>query len=252
MEANTTDTDTDTETETEYSGTNGHAPPPSAPAPAPAPAFLTRPRGLPEREQRELVRQLTEAELLARGEEMAKAELEQDKLKAERRGINGQIADLRASCAKLAEMIEAGEESRMVDCAWIEDLPQNRFKLVAQDTGEEIDSRALTAAELQGDLFGGASTPMTSMGTGDPANDNADGEDGEGPGDEDGEDEDGEDGDDTEDEQAAAPVAAAESGGSKRKVSKRTAKRAGKGKRAAAKGGKGKGKPKGNTRHIHA
>jgi hypothetical protein len=101
------------------------------------------------REQRELMCKLTEAELLQRGETMADADLEIGKLKETRKGINGQIADLTTTRSKLAKIIDDGEELRMVDCAWIEDLPQNVQNCVRQDTGELVTSRAMTAADRQ-------------------------------------------------------------------------------------------------------
>ncbi len=101
------------------------------------------------REQRELMCKLTEAELLQRGETMAEAELEIAKLKEERKGINGTIADLSATRNKLAKVIEDGEELRAVDCTWIEDIKQNVHNLIRQDTGELVTSRAMTAADHQ-------------------------------------------------------------------------------------------------------
>ncbi len=103
----------------------------------------------PEREQRECKCKLTGSEMLLRGEQMADAELEIDRLKESRKGINGQIAVLSDTRGKLAQVIEDGEEDRMVDCAWIEDVSQNVFKLVRQDTGTQIDTRAMTASDYQ-------------------------------------------------------------------------------------------------------
>lgn len=118
------------------------------------------------REQKELECALNDDELRLRGAEMATAELDIDKLKLKRSGLNGEIADLRAKCAKLAEAIDSKVEIRMVACVWIEELQQNAKRLVRQDTGETIDTRSLEVAELQTTLdgvFGGA-----------PENDNGD------------------------------------------------------------------------------
>lgn len=105
-----------------------------------------------EREQRELMCKLTEGEIIARGDEMAKAELEIDRLKETRRGVNGQIADLSTRRNKLATIIEEGEEARAVDCTWIEDFAKNVVRLVRQDTGAEVDTRPMTADDRQESL----------------------------------------------------------------------------------------------------
>jgi hypothetical protein len=101
------------------------------------------------REQRELACRLTETELLARGETMAEAELEIGKLKEHRKGINGAIADYSATRNKLAKVIEDGEELRMVDCVWIEDIAHNVQNCIRQDTGAQVGQRAMTAADHQ-------------------------------------------------------------------------------------------------------
>lgn len=106
------------------------------------------------REQKELECALNDDELRLRGAEMATAELDIDKLKLKRSGLNGEIADLRAKCAKLAEAIDSKVEIRMVACVWIEELQQNAKRLVRQDTGETIDTRSLEVAELQTTLGG--------------------------------------------------------------------------------------------------
>jgi predicted nuclease with TOPRIM domain len=102
-----------------------------------------------EREQRQLICKLTESEVKKRGEEMAACELEIDDLKEQRRGLNGKIADLATQRNKLAQVIDDAAESRMVDCVWIEDIKQNCADLIRQDTGEKVDTRPLTADDLQ-------------------------------------------------------------------------------------------------------
>lgn len=102
-----------------------------------------------DREQRQLLCKLTEDELRKRGDEMAMCELTIDDLKERRRGINGEIADHAAKRNKLAQIIDEGMEQRAVDCTWIEDLKQNCADLIRQDTGEKVDTRPLTADDLQ-------------------------------------------------------------------------------------------------------
>lgn len=106
-------------------------------------------------EVRELSCTLTESELLARGEAMADAELQIEQLKAERAGVTEQIKNQRVLRRKLAGVIDSGTEKREVRCAWIEDFVHNCFHLVRQDTGEVIDTRAMTADDRQEALFDG-------------------------------------------------------------------------------------------------
>lgn len=220
---------------------------PAAPEPSQSRQLLTRP---PEREQRELMCELTEPERLLRGERLAQCEIEQEGLREKRRGLNGGIAELRAEATKLAEVIDAGEESRVVECTWIEDAPQNRFKLVRQDTGAEVDSRAMTFKDHQGDLFaaiGGAPAPANDNGA---ASEDFDQETGEvlsmdGPESEDDADEDDED--EAEATSVTLPVAAAPKRVTKPARSAKPQKTTGK----KALKNKPKRKP-GNTRHSHA
>jgi hypothetical protein len=100
-----------------------------------------------DREQRKLLCKLTDDELRARGDTMAEAELSIDERKEVRRGINGEIATLRTKRNELATVIEARAESRMVDCAWIEDPSKPFEHLVRQDTGEQIETRPLDEQE---------------------------------------------------------------------------------------------------------
>jgi len=109
----------------------------------------------PDIEVRELSCTLTESELLARGEAMADAELQEEQLKAERAAVSEQIKDQQVLRRKLAGVIDSGTEKRDVRCAWIEDFAQNCFHLVRQDTGEVIDTRAMTADDRQEALFDG-------------------------------------------------------------------------------------------------
>jgi hypothetical protein len=105
-----------------------------------------------EVEQRELSVELTEAELRERGDRMAEAELQIETLKGERRELNAAIkaqVDLRA---KLAHTIDSGVEARDVRCKWIEDFDKNCWRLVRQDNGATVDTRAMTAADRQGQL----------------------------------------------------------------------------------------------------
>lgn len=110
---------------------------------------------MPEREDvetRELSCELTEAELLTRGDAMADCELKIEQLKLKRSVIADQIKAQRAERRKLAGVIDAGKEQRDVRCVWIEKFEQNCFELVRQDTGAVVDTRAMTAADRQGSM----------------------------------------------------------------------------------------------------
>jgi hypothetical protein len=105
-----------------------------------------------EVEQRELPVELTEAELRERGDRMAEAELQIETLKSERRDLNAAINSQVELRAKLAHTIDSGTETRDVRCKWIEDFDKNCWRLVRQDNGAAVDTRAMTAADRQGSL----------------------------------------------------------------------------------------------------
>jgi cobalamin biosynthesis protein CobT len=86
---------------------------------------------------------------------MADAELRIEELELERSGVSESIKHQRELRRKLAGVIDSGTEKRDVRCAWIEDFAQNCFHLVRQDTGEVIDTRAMTAGDRQEALFDG-------------------------------------------------------------------------------------------------
>lgn len=102
-----------------------------------------------EVEQRELICKLTDPEFQDRSDKMAAAELAIEKLKEQRKGINGQIADAAAERARLAHIIDHREEARMVACEWQDDFQRNVKRLVRPDTGAEVDTRPMTAADRQ-------------------------------------------------------------------------------------------------------
>jgi hypothetical protein len=107
----------------------------------------------PDTETRELACELNQAELIARGDEMADAELRIEALKLERGGVTDQIKNEQILRRKLAGVIDSGKELREVRCVWVEDFPKNVFRLIRQDTGAEVDTRAMSAADRQEDMF---------------------------------------------------------------------------------------------------
>jgi hypothetical protein len=113
----------------------------------------------PETETRELLCELTQAELLQRGDSMAVSELRVEQLKLKRGEVSDKIKAERALRRKLAGIIDTGREERDVPCVWIGDFVHNCFTCVRQDTGEVIDTRAMTAADRQEDMGFDAERP---------------------------------------------------------------------------------------------
>lgn len=103
----------------------------------------------PQSETRELLCDLNATELLQRGEAMADAELAIEQLKLKRGELGDKLKAERALRRKLAGVIDSGTERRDVRCVWIEDFAKNCYRLIRQDTGLEIDTRAMTAADRQ-------------------------------------------------------------------------------------------------------
>jgi hypothetical protein len=106
-------------------------------------------------EDRELQVKLTERELLQRGDEMAEQDINIEKLKLERSEYTSKINALGKRRNELAHTIERGTEARKVRCEWVEDFAKNVLRLKRLDTGEEVDTRPMTATDRQEDIFGG-------------------------------------------------------------------------------------------------
>lgn len=126
-------------------------------------------------EKRMLHVQLTEAELLTRGEAMSKAELRIEALKEERSDLTKLIGVEVKARAELAHTIERGSEERSVRCAWIEDWSANAMNLVRQDTGETVDMRPMSALDRQLEIDvddslvpGAGGVPLGAPSSGDP------------------------------------------------------------------------------------
>jgi hypothetical protein len=109
----------------------------------------TAPTATGEREQRELECTLSDAEFNARSDSMADCELTIERLKEQRKGLNGEIAAAATERARLAHVIERRIETRMVECAWMDDFPKNVKRLIRQDTGAEVDTRPMTGSDRQ-------------------------------------------------------------------------------------------------------
>jgi hypothetical protein len=103
---------------------------------------------------RDLPVKLTEPELLAFGDEMADCEMRIGTLKLKRKELNAKITVQRDERKRLAKLVDDGTELRKVVCRWVEDVAHQCKRLVRQDTGDVVDTQALTADDLQEDMFG--------------------------------------------------------------------------------------------------
>lgn len=102
--------------------------------------------------ERELPCKLTEDELRMRGDAMADAELLVDQLKDERRALNKKIFAQTDARNRLAHVIDAESEPRLVVCKWLADFEHNVYQLIRQDTGELVEQRPMSAADHQAEL----------------------------------------------------------------------------------------------------
>jgi chromosome segregation ATPase len=98
---------------------------------------------------RELACQLTEAELLERGDAMAACESHIKELKDERRRLNAAIREQSDKRGDLGAIIESKQETRDVPCRWEPDYERREYSLVRSDNGAEVERRAMPEADLQ-------------------------------------------------------------------------------------------------------
>jgi chromatin segregation and condensation protein Rec8/ScpA/Scc1 (kleisin family) len=98
---------------------------------------------------RELACELTDAELLERGDSMAACESAVDELKAERRRLNASIREQSDRRADLAKIIESKSETRDIACKWEPDYELKRYDLVRTDTNVSIEQKDMPEADLQ-------------------------------------------------------------------------------------------------------
>jgi len=155
---------------------------PTEPTQPETPPRKLRTRG---REKRELMCPLTKPERRQRGARMARVELEVqaldgelEQLKMRARLLKARMDDLADERAKLARAIDSKQESRLIDCEWVESSEQNAWLLLRLDTKALIDTKAMTARELQLEIATEAvapAEPVLDDGSGD------DGDDGEQP-----------------------------------------------------------------------
>lgn len=104
--------------------------------------------------QRELVCDLSERDLLERGETMAEAELKAEKLRAERTRLNAALREQTDRRAELATVIESKKETRDVSCEWKPDYKRKTWTLMRLDTKTAVEQREMTPADMQSKLPG--------------------------------------------------------------------------------------------------
>lgn len=103
---------------------------------------------------------LTESERVERGNEMADCEVKIEALKAERSELARQVKTHEKRRNELGHALENGTEDRELLCRWEPDFPKNVFRLRRPDTNEEIDTRPMSAQDLNVDLFPPADEPL--------------------------------------------------------------------------------------------
>jgi hypothetical protein len=104
--------------------------------------------------QRSLRHQFTNEELLEVARQLAEASGRRNTLEAEKSAITKQyassIADVERAIDDKAAKVSQGYEFRMIDCTIKFDFPHPGHKTVVRnDTGEHIDTTAMTAEEKQ-------------------------------------------------------------------------------------------------------
>ena len=97
--------------------------------------------------------QLSETERVNRGDEMADCEVKIESLKAERSELARQVKSLEKRRNELGHALDTGAEERELLCTWEPDYNKNVFRLRRPDNGAEVDTRPMSAHDLNVDLF---------------------------------------------------------------------------------------------------
>jgi hypothetical protein len=100
---------------------------------------------------------LTEEEVKAKGEELARTVAEKSKLDHEKKKIvgdyNGQIKTLENKIFTLATVVETGKELRDVPVKKELDAKRNICRIIRTDTFELVETRPMTPEERQTELW---------------------------------------------------------------------------------------------------
>jgi hypothetical protein len=84
---------------------------------------------------------------------MADCEVAVEALKASRSELARQVKTHEKRRNELGHALEAGVEDRDLVCTWHPDYKQNAFLLKRPDTGETIDTRPMSASDLNVELW---------------------------------------------------------------------------------------------------
>jgi len=103
-------------------------------------------------EARTLTCELTEDELLARGDEMAKTYIQVAALDLEKKRLTAKIKPLDERIQELVLIIDSKQEERRVECRWVYSYDIGIKALIRPDTGEEIETGRIKDHERQQQL----------------------------------------------------------------------------------------------------
>ena len=107
-------------------------------------------------EERSMFVKLTPGEVAVYALDAARVTLDIGELEDQKKAAASTFKDRidRSFCVvrELSRKVKDGQELRDVKCTWHADYETRKAFLIRDDTGEEIQSRDLTAQELQGNL----------------------------------------------------------------------------------------------------
>ena len=105
----------------------------------------------------EVLCRLTTTETVERGQELDRQEEKYQRIDTEKKSVakrfTGELEEAGMEIARLAGIITAGKEPRQIECEIVADPVRLVIAYVRTDTGEEVESRPMTAEERQRGLF---------------------------------------------------------------------------------------------------
>jgi hypothetical protein len=121
-------------------------------------------------EKRLLLVPLTPDEYLDRARKLAGIDDELERLDTDRKNAMGGFKNRRGEIltrkSALSLAVRMGQEEREVDCEWQENFKQKAWDLVRLDSHKLVDQIAMSAADLEGELFGDKKKPPVTKGKG--------------------------------------------------------------------------------------
>jgi hypothetical protein len=108
-------------------------------------------------EKRKLPVKLTEDEVTQLGRAMAdllaKRGGVEDEKKTAKSEFKNRLDQIDEKLEQVGASVRTGHEEREIDCDWVKDFARKTADLVRSDTGEVVETRPLSAAEMQESLF---------------------------------------------------------------------------------------------------